>query len=235
MILLHLHLSALPTPSLFTFNSSLFTKRCALGSIGGIIMSNKQKIFRLALVSLFIALMMVMNFTPLGYITTGLFSITLMTIPVALGAVCTGVWGGAVLGVVFGLTSFLQAFGIGFMIDPSAAVLFNTDPIAYTLTCFIPRITVGLVSALIFRAFEKANRVNLWAFILSAASVPLLNTLLFMGFYAVLYKNTVLGGAPVMAVILSALGINFVVEFAVTLVAGVVVNKTIYYFLKKMR
>ena len=199
-------------------------------------MSNKkQNLFRLTLVSLFIALMLVMNFTPLGYITTGLFSITLMTIPVALGAACTGVWGGAVLGVVFGLTSFLQAFGIGFMIDPSASVLFNTDPIAYTVTCFTPRITVGIVSALLFRAFEKAGKVNILAFILSAASVPILNTLLFMGFYAVLYKNTVLGGASVMAVILSALGINFLVEFAVTLIAGVVINKTVYYFMRKLR
>ena len=207
-----------------------------MGSIGGKIMSKKkQNLFKLVLVGLFIAIMMVMNFTPLGYITTGLFSITLMTIPVALGAACTGVWGGTVLGVVFGLTSFLQAFGIGFMIDPSAATLFNTSPLAYTVTCFVPRITVGIISALIFKAFEKADKVNILAFILSAASVPVLNTFLFMGFYAVLYKNTVLGGASVTAVILSALGINFLVEFAVTLIAGVAINKTVYYFMKKLR
>ena len=50
--------------------------------------NKKQNIFKLTLVSLFIAVMAVMNFTPLGYITTGAFSITLMTIPVALGAAC---------------------------------------------------------------------------------------------------------------------------------------------------
>ena len=110
-------------------------------------MSNKKgNLFTLTLLALFIAIMLVMNFTPLGYITTGLFSITLMTIPVALGAVCTGVTGGAVLGFVFGLTSFLQAFGIGYMIDPSAATLFTTKPIAYTITCFIPRIVTGPIS-----------------------------------------------------------------------------------------
>lgn len=206
------------------------------GSIGGNFMTNskKNKIFRLVLLSLFVAIMLVMNFTPLGYITTGVFSITLMTIPVALGAVCMGYKGGAVLGVVFGLTSFLQAFGIGFMIDPSASILFTENPFYYTLTCFVPRILTGLIAGLIFKAFEKRGKTNILAFILSAASVPIFNTLLFMSFYATLYKNTVLGGAAVMTVILSALTINFLVEFAVTLIAGVSINSVIYKYLKKL-
>jgi len=198
-------------------------------------MSNeKTKLFRITLISLFIALMLVMNFTPLGYITTGLFSITLMTIPVALGAACTGVTGGIVLGLVFGLTSFLQAFGIGFMIDPSAAILFNISPLAYTTTCFVPRILVGLISALVFRAFEKKGKVGIPAFLCSAGIVPILNTFLFMSFYAILYKDTVLAGAAVMTVIFSALGINFLVEFAVTLIAGTAINKVIYNYTKKL-
>lgn len=196
--------------------------------------NKKASIFKIALLGMFLAIMGVMNFTPLGYITTGLFSITLMTIPVALGSVCTGITGGVILGFAFGLTSFLQAFGIGFMIDPSASTLFNTDPLAYTLTCFVPRIIVGFVSALIFRAFEKVGKTNLLSFILSAVSVPILNTLLFMTFYAVLYKNTILGGASVMAVVFSALTINFVIELTITLVAGVVINKTVYHFMKKL-
>ncbi len=196
--------------------------------------SKKVKIFHLALLSMFVAIMLVMNFTPLGYITTGLFSITLMTIPVALGAVCLGPIGGMILGILFGLTSFLQAFGIGFMIDPSASVLFNTDPLAYTVTCFVPRILAGLTAGLIFYAFEKNGTISIWAFATSAASVPLINTLFFMGFYATLYKNTVLGGAAIMSVILSALTINFLVEFAVTLIAGVFINKVVYNYLKKI-
>ena len=112
--------------------------------------ANKTAVlFKLTLLSLFIAIMLVMNFTPIGYITTGLFSITLMTIPVALGAACTGVAGGTVLGAVFGLTSFLQAFGIGFMIDPMAATLFNENPLGYTVTCFLPRLIVGFASGFV--------------------------------------------------------------------------------------
>lgn len=197
-------------------------------------LKKKENLFKLVLLSLFIAIMLVMDFTPLGYITTGAFSITLMTIPVALGAVCLGPVGALVLGVMFGLTSFLQAFGVGFMIDPMASVLFAENPLYYTLTCFVPRIVTALISAYIFLIFKRKNKINLWAFILSAAAVPIFNTLLFMTFYAVCYKNTVLGGTAVMTVILSALSLNFAIEFAVTLISGVIINKVIYNYLQKM-
>lgn len=190
-------------------------------------------IFKMTLLSLFIAIMLVMNFTPIGYITTGLFSITLMTIPVALGGACTGPAGGTVLGVVFGLTSFMQAFGIGFMIDPSAALLFNENPLGYTVTCFVPRLIVGFASGFVFWLFKRAGKVGIPAFMISAAVVPVLNTVLFMTCYALFYRNTVLGGASVMTVVLSAFTLNFLIELAVTLIAGTFINKAIYHYAQR--
>lgn len=192
-------------------------------------------IYKLVLISMFIAIMLVMNFTPLGYITvTGAFSITLMTIPVALGATCTGMSGGAILGFVFGLTSFLQAFGIGFMIDPSAALLFNENPLGYTITCFVPRILTGLVAGFVFWLFERKGKTNLLAFSLSSAVVPVLNTALFMSSYILFYSNTSFGGV-VMNVLLTILTINFLVEFLVTILVGTSISKVIYKYVKKLR
>ena len=192
-------------------------------------------IYKLVLISMFIAIMLVMNFTPLGYITvTGAFSITLMTIPVALGATCTGMSGGAILGFVFGLTSFLQAFGIGFMIDPSAAPLFNENPLGYTITCFVPRILTGLVAGFVFWLFERKSKTNLLAFSLSSAVVPVLNTALFMSSYILFYSNTSFGGV-VMNVLLTILTINFLVEFLVTILVGTSISKVIYKYVKKLR
>ncbi|MBR4910831.1 MAG: ECF transporter S component [Clostridia bacterium] len=194
---------------------------------------DQKTLFRLTLTALFIAVIIVMDFTPIGYITTGLFSITLLTIPVALGAACTGVIGGAILGLVFGLTSFLQAFAIGYFIDPSAAVLFSENPAGYAITCFVPRIIAGLVSALVFRIFEQRNKIGIPAFAVSACLVPIMNTFLFMTSFALFYRNTQLGGASVMAVIISALTLNFLIELSVTVIAGVVINKTIYRYAKR--
>lgn len=197
--------------------------------------NKKQNIFRLTLVSLFIAVMAVMNFTPLGYITTGAFSITLMTIPVALGAACGGMWGGAVLGTVFGLTSFLQAFGIGFMIDPMAATLFNENPVYYTLTCFVPRILAGLLSGLVIFLFEKGRKMTIFKFALAATVVPTINTFGFLGLYMTFYSGTAVGGDLIMSILTAALTLNFLVEFSVTLFASAIINRTVYFFVKKLR
>lgn len=197
--------------------------------------NKKQNIFRLTLVSLFIAVMAVMNFTPLGYITTGAFSITLMTIPVALGAACGGMWGGAVLGTVFGLTSFLQAFGIGFMIDPMAATLFNENPVYYTVTCFVPRILAGLLSGLVIFLFEKGRKMTIFKFALAATVVPIINTFGFLGLYMTFYSGTAVGGDLIMSILTAALTLNFLVEFSVTLFASAIINRTVYFFVKKLR
>lgn len=200
-------------------------------------MTNTKKrnnIKKMVLIAMFIALMLVMNFTPIGYITvTGAFSITLMTIPVALGAACTGISGGTILGFVFGLTSFLQAFGIGFMIDPSAAPLFNENPFGYTVTCLVPRIATGFVAGLIFSLFEKRGITNIWTFGISSAIVPFLNTALFMSSYIIFYSNSSFGGA-VMSVFLTILTINFLVEFLVTTIAGATISKVVYTQSKKL-
>ena len=200
-------------------------------------MTNTKKrsnIYKMVLIAMFIALMLVMNFTPIGYITvTGAFSITLMTIPVALGAACTGISGGTILGFVFGLTSFLQAFGIGFMIDPSAGPLFNENPFGYTVTCFVPRILTGLIAGLVFSLFERKGKTGFYAFAISSALVPILNTAMFMSSYVLFYSNTSFGGA-VMTVLLTILTLNFLVELLVTTLAGTVISKVVYAQVKRL-
>lgn len=195
----------------------------------------KQKLFDLTLSALFVAIILIMDFTPLGYITTGAFSITLMTIPVAIGAVCLGIKGGVLLGALFGLTSFLQCFGIGFMIDPSASILFNTSPIGTAITCFVPRILAGLITALVFKLFSNKDIKNIISYSISCACTPLLNTILFLSFYVVIFKNTVLSGVAVKTVFLSAISLNGLIELVVTFVVGSIICKAIFSYVKKLR
>ena len=57
---------------------------------------------------LLIALILLLAFTPLGYIKTLGLEITLIVVPVAVGAVVLGPTAGALLGFIFGVTSFIQ-------------------------------------------------------------------------------------------------------------------------------
>jgi len=194
----------------------------------------KSSIFRLTLLSLFTAIMLVMDFTPLGYITTGLFSITLMTLPVAIGAICLGPSGGAFLGAIFGLTSFLQCFGIGYFIDPSGAILFETSPFATIVTCFLPRILAGLAAGFIFKLFERKLKTGILSFAVTSGAVSLLNTLLFMSCFVLLFQGTILAGKSIMAVFLSVLTLNLIIEISVTLVVGSAVGRALYQYLKRL-
>ena len=70
------------------------------------------KTIKMAQMAILIAVVLIMAFTPLGYLKTVGLEISLITIPVAIGAMVIGPLAGAVLGAVFGLTSFYQCFGM---------------------------------------------------------------------------------------------------------------------------
>jgi uncharacterized membrane protein len=73
--------------------------------------NRKQTIKTIAVLGILIALTLVMAFTPVGYLKVGAVSISFLMIPVAVGAIAVGPWAGALLGAVFGITSFVQCFG----------------------------------------------------------------------------------------------------------------------------
>ncbi len=63
-------------------------------------------------VALLVAIIIVMSYTPLGYLKTLGVEISFLMVPVAIGAIMLGPAVGAFLGAVFGISSFLQCFGI---------------------------------------------------------------------------------------------------------------------------
>lgn len=187
----------------------------------------KKRIFKVVLTALYMAILLTMNFTPIGYIPTGAFNITLLFLPVILAAITLGPAYGGLLGALFGLTSFLQAFGIGFVIDPSAALLFTERQIPYTLMCFLPRIVMGVGVGFIFKALSRRKKDGILSYAVSSASAVVLNTLLFMSAFYFSYKGTVFGAKSLMAFLLSALTLNFVFELLAALILGTLVSKAV--------
>ena len=76
-------------------------------------MEKKLNIKQLVIAGLLTAILLLMAYTPLGYLNIGPLAITFNIIPVAVAAITLGSVGGAVVGAVFGLTSFLQCIGVG--------------------------------------------------------------------------------------------------------------------------
>ena len=114
-------------------------------------MNKKFNAKQLTLLGLMTALLLLMSFTPLGYLNIGPLAITFNVIPVAVSALALGPVGGLIAGSVFGLTSFLQAIGVG-GVSMLGSTLFSINPFFSILLCFVPRMLDGFLLGYIFPA-----------------------------------------------------------------------------------
>lgn len=132
--------------------------------------TQRQRIVQMTTLALFIALIVLMTFTPnFGYIQTGLFSITLIHIPVIIGAAILGPIGGLVLGLTWGITSYLYALSLGTI---EAMIFLNP------MVSIVPRIFVGLIVSYSALALKNIKMSDWLRFALSAFIGTLSNTIL---------------------------------------------------------
>lgn len=188
-----------------------------------------MKTKRIVLYGLFIAIILLMAFTPIGYIKMPFVEITLITIPVIVGAVTMGPVAGLVLGTVFGLTSFAQCFGM----SRFGTTLFSINPFFTFIICVVARALMGYLCGVIFKAFEKRGNTSVWAFGVSSVAGALLNTLFFVGFLLILFGNsdyimTMRGGANVLAFLAAFVGINGLVEAIACGIVGTAIAKALH-------
>ena len=116
-----------------------------------------EKTYELVLTALFTAIIVIMAFTPLGYIPLVVINATVIHIPVILGALFLGPKKGAFLGFVFGLTSFINntfkaATASAFVFSPvlAANMIGVSGVFKSTYICFVPRILVGVLPYFVY-------------------------------------------------------------------------------------
>lgn len=132
------------------------------------------------------AIIFIMAFTPLGYFRTPGLSITFLTVPVAVGAIILGPKGGAVCGLVFGITSLIQCF----MGGSFGSMLLSINPVGTAFTCIVPRVLEGLLCGLVYQAIRRASAAKNTAYFAASLACPLLNTVFFMGAVVVIFYHT---------------------------------------------
>lgn len=123
---------------------------------------SKSKSYELVLTALFTAIIIIMAFTPLGYIPLVVINATIIHIPVILGAIFCGPKKGAFLGFVFGVTSFIKNTIMptslsAFVFSPILASSFvgPSGIIKSTIICFVPRILVGILPYFVYKGIVK--------------------------------------------------------------------------------
>ena len=189
-------------------------------------MKNKHLLAMVKLAVL-VALLMIFCFTSIGFLKIGIVEITFNMIPVVIGAIVIGPAAGAFLGALFGAASFWQCFGQ----STFGTLLFGVNPFFTVLICFVPRILAGLLPGLIFRAMTN-KKDNIAAYFVSAAVGSLTNTVLFVGGFCLLFKDTMLGmasdnGLSPLAFIATAFLLNASVELVANTAIVAAVSKAV--------
>ena len=133
-------------------------------------MNRRQSIQRITRLGILMGLIILMTFIPnIGYIQTGLFSITAIHIPVLIGAALMGPIGGLVLGLTWGLTSYFYALTLGTI---EAMIFLNP------MVSIVPRVLVGLIVSYTTMALDKVNMKEVLKYGLVAGIGTLSNTVL---------------------------------------------------------
>ena len=196
-------------------------------------MKKKFDIRRMVLLAVLTAILLIMSFTPLGYLNIGPLAISLNMIPVAIGAIALGPSGGAFLGAVFGITSCLQCVGFGGT-SAMGVAMFEINPFLTLVQRFVPRLLAGWVSGWVYVGMKKLTNPTIAGFV-TGFSAALLNTVLFMSALLVLFGRTeylqnLINGRNLLLFVCTFVGINAVVEMVASTVTvgsvGFALNKS---------
>ena len=184
-------------------------------------MNNKTK--QIVGIGLFTAIVVVLQLLG-GGIRFGIFSISLVLVPIVVGAAVYGWQAGAWLGLAFGITVLLSG---------DAGAFLAVDPLATVLVVLVKGALCGLFAGIVYRLLERTGKAL--AVIAAAIICPVVNTGVFLIGCQLFFLETITEWASLYGyadagtyMILGLAGINFLIELAVNIVLAPVITRIIH-------
>lgn len=174
------------------------------------------KIKRMASIALLMALVVVMQFVSGLIPPVSGFSISLVLIPIVLGAALYGPPAGAVLGATFGTIVYINCVTGA---DVGGAMVFQADPMLCFIVVMGKGILCGVASGLIYKLLSQKNAYI--AMLCAAVICPLVNTGVFVVCMMTFFRDVLSAwaqGGDLIAYALSGLVLcNFVPELIINI------------------
>lgn len=173
-------------------------------------------------IGLFTAIVVVLQLLG-GSIRFGIFSISLVLIPIVVGSAVYGWQAGAWLGFVFGAAVLLSG---------DAAAFFAVDPMATVLVVLVKGTGCGLLSGLVYKLLSRYS--SMLGVVAAAVTCPVVNTGIFLLGCRLFFLETVTEWAAKYGfadagtyMIFGLAGINFLIELVVNIVLAPVITRLI--------
>lgn len=197
--------------------------------------NSREKIRKLTMYAILAALVVVFQVLS-TFITIGPISITLALTPIIVGAAIYGWKCGAFLGFVMGIIIYIA----GLMGWDKGFVLFlaEENAILTPVLCLVKSTAAGALAGLVYQLISKKRATV--ATLTSSIIVPIVNTGIFvLGILAFFYGSLNLsaagsGKSPLGFLLVSWVGINFIIEFIVNIALGTAVTRIIDYYNKNI-
>ena len=155
-----------------------------------------------------------------SFIRFGVFSISLVLVPIVVGAAVYGPLAGAWLGFVFGLAVLFSG---------DANLFLGYSVFGTVLTVLVKGTAAGYCAGLVYKLFEKKHKY--FAVIAAAVICPLVNSgLFFVGclvFFVKAVEDMGGGGNVVQFILLTLIGGNYIFELLLNVVLGPVIVRII--------
>lgn len=185
-----------------------------------------QNVKKLTGLALFTAIVVVLQIVG-GYISSFLpVTISLVLVPIVVGAAVYGPKAGAYLGGVFGLVVLIYSIT---GVDKFSLLLWNAQPLYTAIICLGKGIFAGLAAGGVYSLVSKKNRTM--GTILAAVVCPMINTGLFLLAMFFLFHDMLLsmaGGTNVIYFLFIGLaGVNFLVELGINVVLCPIITRII--------
>lgn len=172
---------------------------------------NNPKIKQMAAIALLMALVVVMQMLGGLIPPVGGFSISLVLIPIVLGAALYGPGAGALLGAVFGAIVYSNCVTGA---DPGGAMVFQANPVLCFLVVLGKGILAGFLSGLVYKLLRHRNPYV--AIVCAAVVCPVVNTGVFIASMLLFFIDVLAswsGGGDIMGYVLTGLVLaNFLPE-----------------------
>lgn len=139
--------------------------------------------------ALLVGILLMMNITGLAMIPLPGQYASIMTVPVAVGAMMLGPLAGGVLGGVMGCISFYTAIKTGFSTLFLAGYTGGMVVVLSFVNTIIPRILMGVCVGWVYRAASRLDRGNTVSYYIGGIAAPLLNTLFYMTVLVLIFLN----------------------------------------------
>lgn len=186
--------------------------------------NRKQQTQKLVLGAILTAIVVILQLMG-SFIRFGPFAISLVLIPIVIGAATCGYKIGAWLGFVFAMVVLLSG---------DASAFLTIDILGTIITVLLKGTLCGLAAGLVYKLFEKNNR---YLAVISAAVVcPIVNTGIFLLGCQIFFMSTITEwglaagfNSAAQYMFLGLAGGNFLFELAINIILSPVILRVINY------